>query len=190
MTADQHRRFAKSPLPVHLVRRYLEPGPVVLVTSAHDGATNIMTLGWHTVMEFTPSLVGCMISAGNHSFDLIRRSGACVINLPPASLIDAVVGIGNTSGAAIDKFRTFGLTPTLSAEIEAPAIAECFASFECRISDDRLVDSHNFFVFEVVTAHVTTRRRRPATLHYTGDGIFMISGRRIDKSAMFDPRML
>ena len=113
-----------------------------------------------------------------------------MINLPPASLIDAVVGIGNTSGTAIDKFHTFGLTPTPSTEIEAPAIAECFASFECRISDDRLVDSHNFFVFEVVTAHATTRRRQPATLHYSGDGVFMISGRRIDKSALFDPRML
>jgi hypothetical protein len=27
---------------------------------------NIMTMGWHTVMEFTPSLVGCVIAARNH----------------------------------------------------------------------------------------------------------------------------
>jgi flavin reductase (DIM6/NTAB) family NADH-FMN oxidoreductase RutF len=104
------KRAAKIDLPVSLVRRYLEPGPIVLVSSASGGTRNIMTMGWHTVMEFTPSLVGCVIAGGNHSFDLIRKSRECVINLPTTALTDAVVGIGNTSGAEIDKFRHFGLT--------------------------------------------------------------------------------
>lgn len=30
-----------------------------------------MTLYWHTVMEFTPSLVGCVIARGNHSHRLV-----------------------------------------------------------------------------------------------------------------------
>jgi flavin reductase (DIM6/NTAB) family NADH-FMN oxidoreductase RutF len=46
----------KTDLPVSEIRRYLEPGPIVLVTSAHGDERNIMTMGWHTVMEFTPSL--------------------------------------------------------------------------------------------------------------------------------------
>jgi flavin reductase (DIM6/NTAB) family NADH-FMN oxidoreductase RutF len=86
------KRTAKVDLPVSKVRRYLEPGPIVLVTSAFGGARNIMTMGWHTVMEFTPSLVGCVIAAGNHSFELVRRSGECVINLPTTALTDQVVG--------------------------------------------------------------------------------------------------
>lgn len=49
----------KVAFPVIDVRRYLEPGPIVLVTSQWQGRTNIMTMGWHTVMEFTPSLLGC-----------------------------------------------------------------------------------------------------------------------------------
>jgi len=69
----------KTDLPVSMIRRYLEPGPIVLVTSAHGSERNIMTMGWHTVMEFTPSLVGCVIAGGNHSFGLIRRSRECVI---------------------------------------------------------------------------------------------------------------
>ena len=48
----------KIDLPVSGIRRYLEPGSIVLVTSAHGDQRNIMTMGWHTVMEFTPSLVG------------------------------------------------------------------------------------------------------------------------------------
>src|ERR1051326_499119 len=41
------------------------PGPIVLVSSAHGDQTNIMTMGWHMVMEFSPSLVACLISSGN-----------------------------------------------------------------------------------------------------------------------------
>jgi flavin reductase (DIM6/NTAB) family NADH-FMN oxidoreductase RutF len=35
-------------------------------------------------MEFTPSLVGCIIAGSNHSFNMNRNSGKCVINLPTA----------------------------------------------------------------------------------------------------------
>ena len=54
----------------------------MLVSSHCEGKHNIMTVGWHTVLEFSPSLVGCMISGGNHSFEMIRQSRECVINLP------------------------------------------------------------------------------------------------------------
>ena len=64
----------KSDFPVNQVRRYLEPGPIVLVSSEWQGKTNMMTMGWHTVSEFTPSLVGCIIASGNHSFQMVRSS--------------------------------------------------------------------------------------------------------------------
>jgi flavin reductase (DIM6/NTAB) family NADH-FMN oxidoreductase RutF len=82
--------LAKHPVkvdfPVSQVRRYLEPGPIVMVPSAHGNRRNIMTMGWHTVMEFTPSLVGCIIAGSNYSFDLI-------INLPTTALTDIAVGV-------------------------------------------------------------------------------------------------
>jgi flavin reductase (DIM6/NTAB) family NADH-FMN oxidoreductase RutF len=59
----------KENVPVSRVRRYLEPGPIVLVSSMWEEKSNIMTMGWHTVMEFSPSLVGCVISSGDHSYD-------------------------------------------------------------------------------------------------------------------------
>ena len=80
------------------------------VSSALDDRRNIMTMGWHTVMAFTPSLVGCVIAGGNYNFDFVRKSRECVINMLTTALSDTVVGIGNTSGAEIDKFEHFGLT--------------------------------------------------------------------------------
>lgn len=149
-----------------------------------------MTQGWQTVMEFTPSLVGCMISSGNHSFQMIRNSRECVINLPTTKLTDTVVGIGNTSGAEIDKFTEFGLTAEDAHEVGAPLIRECHASFECRLHDDALVEKYNFFIFEVVKAHVAASPKHPETLHYTGDGVFMVSGKIISRRSQFRPEML
>lgn len=180
----------KRPFPVGDVRRYLEPGPIVLVSSHWRGKSNIMTLGWQTVMEFTPSLVGLMIAGGNHSHDLIRRSRECVINLPTTALTDTVVKIGNTSGADIDKFSEFGLTAQAAKAVKAPLIAECHANFECRLHDDALVDSYNFFIFEVVEAHVAPAPKHPQTLHYTGDGVFMVSGKIVSRKGLFRPGML
>jgi flavin reductase (DIM6/NTAB) family NADH-FMN oxidoreductase RutF len=181
------RRPSKSNFPVSKVRRYLEPGPIVLVSSRWRDKTNIMTMGWHTVMEFVPSLVGCVISGMNHSFDLIRKSRECVINLPTTALTDAVVGIGNTTGAEIDKFRHFGLNADEAREVRAPLIRECHANFECRLHDGALIDKYNFFIFEVVRAHVAASPRHPETLHYTGDGVFMVSGKIVSRRSQFRP---
>ena len=172
------------------IRRHLEPGPIVLVSSRWEDKANIMTMGWHTVMEFTPSLVGCVISSGNHSFRMIRDSGECVINLPTTRLTDAVVGIGNSSGARIDKVQEFGLTAGDAAAVAAPLIRECHASFECRLHDGALVDRYNFFIFEVVKAHVAASPKHPATLHYTGGGVFMVAGKIISRRAQFRPEIL
>ena len=89
------RRSRKIDFPVSDIRHFLEPGPVVLVSSAWRGETNIMTMAWQTVMEFTPSLVGCVIAGSNHSFDMVRGSQECVINVPTLKLAKTAVGIGN-----------------------------------------------------------------------------------------------
>ncbi|MDR1076283.1 MAG: flavin reductase family protein [Xanthomonadaceae bacterium] len=185
-----YRIARKQDFPVNQVRRYLEPGPIVLVSSKWRDETNVMTLGWHTVMEFSPSLVGCVISAGNHSFELIRDSGECVINLPTTVLTDIVVGIGNTSGAEIDKFEEFELTAEKARKVRAPLIKECHANFECRLYDDVLVEKYNFFIFEVVHAHVAVSPRYPETLHYTGDGRFQLAGATISRRSRFRQEML
>src|SRR6478609_9161977 len=95
------KTYRKRDFPVADIRRYLEPGPIVLVSSAWKGKRNIMTMGWHTVMEFSPSLVGCMITAANFSYELIRKSRECVINIPTADMAKTIAGIGNTTGKDI-----------------------------------------------------------------------------------------
>jgi len=181
----------KKDLPVHLIRRYLEPGPVVLVSSRYKDETNIMTMGWHTVLEFSPSLIGCMITSANHSHDLIRKSGECVINIPTADMISKIIAIGNsTGGKGFDKFGEFNLTPQKSTKVGAPSIKECYAHFECRLYDRKMVNDYNFFIFECVKARVAVTPKYPKTVHYTGDGVFMLSGKHANHARKFRPENL
>lgn len=180
----------KSDFPVSEIRRFLEPGPVVLVSSAHRGERNVMTMGWHTVMEFTPALVGCVIAESNHSFDLVRRSKECVINVPTVELAATVAKIGNCSGADTDKFANFKLTAERGEIVKAPLIGECHANLECRLHDGRLIGDYNFFIFEVVKAHAARAPKYPKTIHYRGEGQFMVSGPSLSLRRHFRPGML
>lgn len=185
------QRLHKIDFPVSKARKYLEPGPVVLLSSQFEDHHDIMTLGWHTILEFSPSLVGCMIANGNYSHELIRQSGQCVINIPSADLVDSVVAIGNCHGDRLDKFDAFHLTPEPARVVNAPLIDECFASFECQLYDDSMVNNYGFFIFEIVKAHVADKPEFPPTLHYTGEGRFTVmSNRVLDKHHDFKPEML
>lgn len=165
--------------PLSRVYQLLEPGPVVLVTTAHRGKANIMTQSWHTMMEFEPPLVGCVISGRNHSFDALRLTKECVLGIPSMELAKQVVGVGNCSGSKVDKFKKFKLTPQPAAQVAAPLIAECYANLECRVVDTRMMNRYNFFVLEVVKAWLDPAMKNPRTLHHSGKGVFMVAGESI-----------
>lgn len=184
-------RAKKKLVSVSVTRRFLEPGPVVLVSSAWKGETNIMTMGWHMMMADSPVLVGAYIWDQNHSQSLIRKSKECVINVPSVALAEKVVGIGNCSGRDVDKFDEFGLTAAPAKDVRAPLVAECHANFECRLFESKMIRSYNLFVFEVVRAHVSSSPKFPKTIHYRGDGEFMLSGPTVRTyRRLFDPGML
>ncbi len=181
----------KRDYPVDQIRRYLETGPIALVTSAHGERRNIMTMGWHMMLQFSPALFACYIWDGNQSFDLIRRSRECVINLPTAELIDAVVTIGNSSAASgEDKFAATGLTASNAEQVAAPLISECVANFECRLEDDSQIDRYGLFIWRVVKAHVAAEPEALKTLHYRGEGLFMTAGDTLSLRPRFKPQNL
>ena len=167
--------MAKKSYPLAKAYGLLEPGPVVLVTTSRKGQANIMTMSWHTMMEFEPPLVGCVISGRNLSFDTLKATKECVINIPTREWAKQVVGVGTCSGRTVDKFAKFGLTQAPAAQVAAPLIEECYASLECRVADTRLVNRYNFFILEVVQAWVDAAVKQPQTLHHRGNGVFAVA---------------
>ncbi len=175
--------MAKRSYPLSKVYGLLEPGPVVLLTTTYKGRANVMTMSWHTMMEFEPPLVGCVVSGRDFSFDALKATRQCVLNIPTVELKTAVVGCGNSSGRRVDKFKAFGLTPVPPAVVDAPLIAECYANLECRVVDTRLLNRYNFFVLEVLKAWVDPACKDPRTLHHRGRGAFMLAGETIKLSS-------
>lgn len=166
-------------IPLAEVYGLLEPGPVILLATRFELRANIMTLSWHTMLEFEPPLLGCVLSEHDYSYVALRETKECTLNIPSAELSAAVVGCGNTSGRDTDKFARFGLTPLPAAHVRAPLIQECFANLECRIIDTTLVSRYGFFVLEVMAAWRDPARKDHPTLHHRGNGRFMLAGETI-----------
>lgn len=180
MTANSRDlRHRRKSYPLSAVYRLMEPGPVVLLTTIRKGRPNVMAMSWHTMLEFEPSLIGCVISNRNFSFDTLKATKECVINIPTVELARQVVGCGNTSGGATDKFKKFGLTAGPASQVQAPLIMECYTNFECRVADMKMVAKYNFFVLEVVKAWIDPSRKDPRTIHHKGRGVFLVAGRTI-----------
>ena len=169
----------KRSLALSKVYGLLETGPVVLLTTSHHGVDNVMTMSWHTMMEFVPPLVGCVVSGNDFSFAALNATRQCVLNIPTAELATQVVGCGNNSGARVDKFARFALARTPAAEVVAPLIDACYANLECRVVDTRLKNRYNFFVLEVVQAWIDPAVTEPRTLHHRGHGAFRVAGETI-----------
>jgi flavin reductase (DIM6/NTAB) family NADH-FMN oxidoreductase RutF len=164
------------PLALSKVYQLLEPGPVVLLTTAHKGRPNVMTMSGHMMVEFEPPLVACVVSGANHSFAALRATRECVIAIPARKLAPAVVKVGNTSGRDLDKFEAFGLTPVAAERVKPPLVAQCFANLECRVADTGMVSKYNLFILEVLTAWIDPAQKRPKTIHHCGYGTFVVDG--------------
>jgi flavin reductase (DIM6/NTAB) family NADH-FMN oxidoreductase RutF len=161
------------------VYQLLEPGPVVLLTTARKGRANVMAMSWHMMVEFEPPLVACVVSNADHSFAALRATRECVIAIPALKLAQKVVEVGNSSGRDTDKFTAFGLTPLPAERVAAPLIKECFANLECRVADTRLVNQYNLFVLEVLKAWRDPAQKTPKTIHHHGYGKFVVDGATI-----------
>jgi len=169
----------KTSLPLSEVYRLLEPGPVVLVTSARGARADVMAMSWHMMVDFEPPIVACVISNRDYTFGIVRETKECTINIPTVELAKKVVACGNTSGRDVDKFKAFRLTPVPAARVGAPLIAECYANLECRVIDASMASKYNLFILEVVKAWIDRSQKNPRTIHHCGRGVFMVAGRRI-----------
>jgi len=172
-------KVSRKPFPLSGVYRLLEPRPAVLLTTARRGQANVMTMSWHTMIDFEPPIVGCVVSNRNFSFNILKATKECVLNIPTVELAAQVVGCGNTSGREVDKFKTFGLTAMAASKVAAPLIAECYANLECRVVDTKMVAKYNLFILEVIQGWIDSSRKQPRTIHHQGRGVFMIAGKTI-----------
>lgn len=130
----------------------LPPFPIVLVSTR----TNVLTVGQVMYFTLTPLRIGIAVAHRRHSHGLLKAEREFVVNVPDASLVEAVRLCGSLSGKVGDKFSAAGLTPEPSQCVGAVCVRECGAHVECRVEREVEFEDRTWFVGAVVAA-----RRRP-----------------------------
>ena len=173
-------------LPIEKAFMLIEPGPVILVTTNDKGRNNIMTISWHMVMDFTPK-IALTTGSWNYSFNALTHTKECVLAIPTIDLAEKVVGIGDCSGAQMDKFQKFGLTALPATDVKAPLISECLACLECRVTD--YLQSQNIFILQGIRAWIDQKKQERRTFHANGDGTFVIDGDTVNLRHLMEDKL-
>jgi flavin reductase (DIM6/NTAB) family NADH-FMN oxidoreductase RutF len=163
--------------PLNKTFTFLEPGPVILVSTIDGDKPNVMTLSWTMTLDFTPRFA-FMTGPWNYSCKALLKTRECVIAIPTVEMSKTVVSIGSCSGAELNKFEKFKLTPLKAQYVKAPLIKECYVNIECRVVE--YIKRHGIFVLDAVAAWVDEKHKERRFFHAVGDGRFIVDGERIN----------
>ena len=131
------------------------PLPAVLVScGATPDEYNVLTVSWTGTICSNPPMCYVSIRPERYSYDIIKRTGAFVINLTNRDLDYATDFCGVKSGRECNKFEMAKLTPQKSEFVDAPIVLEAPVSIECRVVDVKPLGSHDMFIAEVVNVVV------------------------------------
>lgn len=140
------------------------PLPAVMVScGASPEEYNIITVSWTGTVCSDPAMCYVSVREERHSYDIIKRNMAFVINLTTEELARATDWCGVRSGRDYDKFKEMHLTPVMSDNVKAPLIAEAPVSIECRVKQIIPLGSHDMFLAEVVSVQVDEQYLDPQT---------------------------
>ena len=150
----------------------LNPVPAVMVSCGElQGIRNIITVAWAGTVCSDPPMVSISVRPERYSYDIIRKSGEFVINLPTDTMAKLVDFCGVYSGrdlgrlgfkapkgaeGPMDKFLATGLHAAAAVHLKAPVIEECPVNLECRVKKTMPLGSHVLFLAEVVGVNVAS----------------------------------
>lgn len=164
--------------------RLLQPGCIALVTTKYKDKHNVMVAAWVTPVSHDPPMVVLAVHPARLTHDLIVKSSAFTLNIPPRPLLEQVKKIGEVSGTEVDKFLLTNLTPYEGKEVSAPRIAECIGHLECGVVEKINAGNHTLFLGEIVAAaadelafdgeHWTLADESVKPLHHLGGNVYAI----------------
>lgn len=139
------------------------PLPAVLVSCAHGGRTNFLTVAWTGTVCTNPAMCYISLRPERYSYGLIKESMEFTINLTTAAMARATDLAGVRSGRDCDKWLETGLTPEAGVKVKAPSIAESPLNIECSVREIIPLGSHHLFLAEVVNVRADEKLIDPST---------------------------
>ncbi|HEX3380986.1 MAG TPA: flavin reductase family protein [Paraburkholderia sp.] len=177
---------SREPVELSRATQLLNHGPVTIITSAHDGRSNVMAASWAMPLDFNPPKVVVVVDGRTLTRRLIEASGVFGLQLPSRGFAAQTLAVGTHAGAELDKFSAFDLETFRAQKIDVPMLAGCITWMECRVIPD---DSqrHDLIIGEVVAAYADSRvyshnrwhfgdDPELRTCHYVAGGTFFATG--------------
>ncbi|BDT68426.1 hypothetical protein os1_26090 [Comamonadaceae bacterium OS-1] len=182
-----------TPVPLAKAYRLMNHGPVVLVSSAHGGTSNVMAAAWSMPLDFDPPKVTVVIDKATLTRQLVEASGVFGLNIPCVAMAAQTLAVGTDSARTVPaKLAQHGITTFTASQIAAPLVQSCVAWLECRV----LPEPHNqgqydLFIAEVLAAwadervfsdgrwHFDAAPDALRTLHYVAGGQFYATGQSL-----------
>lgn len=127
------------------------PLPAVMVSvGGSPEEYNIITIAWTGTICSDPPMCYISVRKGRHSYELLKKHRAFVINLTTKDLAFATDWCGVRSGRRYNKFEEMKLTPGKATVINAPTIEEAPINIECEVTEVLPLGSHDMFMAKIV----------------------------------------
>ncbi len=174
--------------------RLMNHGPTVLVSSQHDGSTNVMAAAWACVLDYGQSpKVTVVLDKATRTRELVEKSGRFALQLPTKAMVTRTVGVGTDSAKDVpDKLAKNGVKTFNAPDSEVPLVEGCVGWLACRV----IPELHNqqvydLFIGEVIGAwaddrvfsdgrwHFDDAPDDLRTIHHVAGGQFLVTGTTI-----------
>jgi flavin reductase (DIM6/NTAB) family NADH-FMN oxidoreductase RutF len=129
------------------------PRVAAVITSRAGPQADAMTAAWHMPLSFNPPLYAVAIATKRFTYSLIAASHEFGVNFMPSDQAEVVAAVGGTTGAEIDKFKTFRIGTDKSIKASVPVLRTSYAAYECKLIDDRVYGDHRLLIGEIVAVH-------------------------------------
>lgn len=139
----------------------LNPTPVVLVTSKNkSNKLNVFTVGWISTICTKEPIIAMGIRPERLSYEYIKESEECVINLPTRDMVKIVDYCGVVSGKKQDKIKHLNIKLNNGVSIKTPSIDISPIALECKLKSITPLGTHDLFLFKVVNVKVNDESNR------------------------------
>lgn len=183
------------PVPLRSAWKLINHGPTTLISTAADGAANVMAAAWVMGLDFEPPKVGAVIAADTRTRQLVEASAEFTVSVPTRAQVDLTYAVGSVSGRDVDKLARYGIATAAPSVVRAPLIEGCAAWLECRVIDEPgLAARYDLFIAEVVAAWADDALFREGTwqfeddaqrtIHHLSRGVFFTTGERVDAAPL------
>lgn len=135
----------------------MAPVPPALISCGDGEKDNLITIAWTGIINSEPAQTYISVRPSRYSYELIKKSGEFVINMPSSHIVRSIDFCGVKSGRDLDKFAACKLTRQKASIVACPMVEESPVSIECRVTKIVPLGTHDMFIADILAVNIDER---------------------------------